>query len=62
MDRNNPPQYYHVDFYDVDGNLVHNDIVGTFAELCFLAQGRTFIIREPATVLEYMENLQEQTA
>lgn len=61
-DRNDPNQFYHVDFYDAEGTLVHNDIVSTFHELCFLSQGRTFIIREPATATEYLDNLREQAA
>jgi hypothetical protein len=67
-DRNDPPRYYHVDFYEpgqlelTPANAVHNDIVSSFHELCFLAQGRIFIIREPATASEYLDNLKDQAA
>lgn len=67
-DRNDPNQFYHVDFYEPGATdfspegACHNDIVSTFHELCFLSQGRTFIIREPATATEYLDNLREQAA
>lgn len=68
FDRSNPGRYYHVDFHDADDihrtpdSASHSDIVGSFEELCFLAQGRTFIIRGPATATEYMDNLKLQLA
>lgn len=67
-DRNDPPECYHVDFYNAGATdfspeaADHNDIIRSFSELCFLSQGRTFIIREPATLSEYMDNLQVQAA
>lgn len=55
MDEGPLPHYWHVEFYDKAGHLEHNDIISGFEELCEIAQGRVFIICEPATAEEYLE-------